>query len=97
MYTSEYPFDYNTATVIPFYIETSGHPTVETITILGIHRNQEPFKGMLSLPGGFKGLETMEETAKRELMEEIQGIPEELVKPRLVTVQSQPARDPRTN
>ncbi len=61
--------------------------------VLMVRRKNPPFKGELALPGGFVDIgETVEEAAKRELMEET-GL--EATTLRLVGVYSKPDRDPR--
>lgn len=58
-----------------------------------VRRKEPPFKGELALPGGFVDIgETVEEAAKRELMEET-GL--QATKLKLVGVYSRPDRDPR--
>lgn len=61
--------------------------------VLMVRRKEPPFKGELALPGGFVDIgETVEEAAKRELMEET-GL--QATKLKLVGVYSRPDRDPR--
>ena len=64
--------------------------------IVLIKRKHEPFKGYWAIPGGYLecGKETLEEAASRELREETSLItqPSNL---RLVSVYSDPNRDPR--
>jgi 8-oxo-dGTP diphosphatase len=61
--------------------------------LLMIRRKSDPFKGYTALPGGFVEIgETVEEAARRELMEETQIAAGKL---RLVGVYSDPRRDPR--
>jgi 8-oxo-dGTP diphosphatase len=61
--------------------------------LLMIRRKSEPFKGYIALPGGFVEIgETVEEAARRELLEETQIKAGKL---RLVGVYSDPRRDPR--
>lgn len=61
--------------------------------VLMVRRKEPPFKGELALPGGFVDIgETVEEAAKRELMEET-GLQATNLK--LVGVYSRPDRDPR--
>lgn len=61
--------------------------------VLMVRRKNPPFKGDLALPGGFVDIgETVEDAAKRELMEET-GI--EANNLTLVGVYSKPERDPR--
>ncbi len=58
-----------------------------------VRRKEPPFKGELALPGGFVDIgETVEEAAKRELIEET-GLQATSLK--LVGVYSRPDRDPR--
>ncbi len=61
--------------------------------VLMVRRKEPPFKGELALPGGFVDIgETVEEAAKRELMEETALQATSL---KLVGVYSRPDRDPR--
>lgn len=61
--------------------------------VLMVRRKESPFKGKLALPGGFVDIgETVEEAAKRELMEET-GL--QATSLELVGVYSRPDRDPR--
>lgn len=61
--------------------------------VLMVRRKNPPFRGDLALPGGFVDIgETVEDAAKRELMEET-GI--EANNLTLVGVYSKPERDPR--
>ena len=66
----------------------------ETLSVALIKRKLEPFRDCWSLPGGFlrAGEETLEDCARRELLEEtgLSNIQLELVKP-----YSRPDRDPR--
>jgi len=72
--------------------------TVDAIIINGsnivlIRRQNDPFKGMFALPGGFVEVgETTEEAVVREALEET-GLSIEIVK--LIGVYSEPSRDPR--
>lgn len=73
-------------------------PTVDTIIqkysqILLVRRKKEPFKGFLSIPGGFVNEgERVEDTAKREVKEDT-SLDIELVD--ILGVYSEPNRDPR--
>jgi 8-oxo-dGTP diphosphatase len=82
----EYENPCNTSDVI---VERDGQ-------VLLIKRNGVPFKDMWALPGGHLnyGLETLEETAARELGEEtgLRVLVEDL---KLMGVYSEPNRDPR--
>lgn len=61
--------------------------------ILLIQRKNEPFKGLLALPGGFVDIgEKIEDACRRELLEETGVEAGEL---KLVGVYSDPKRDPR--
>lgn len=61
--------------------------------VLLIRRKNPPFKGALTLPGGFAKIgESLEEACCRELEEETRIIAKKL---RLVGVYSDPHRDPR--
>lgn len=61
--------------------------------VLMVRRKNPPFKGDLALPGGFVEVgETVEEAARRELMEET-GV--EAASLTLIGVYSKPDRDPR--
>ncbi len=65
----------------------------DELKILMIERGNHPFIGCLALPGGFADQnETVEQTAKRELLEET-GVDGADMK--LVGVYSRPERDPR--
>ena len=67
--------------------------TGDELKILLIERGGHPFLGYLALPGGFADEnEPVEETARRELMEET-GIDNRDIK--LVGIYSRPGRDPR--
>ncbi len=67
--------------------------TVDGMQVLLIKRGNHPFKGCWALPGGFaEPGETIEETAARELKEEV-GV--EGANLRLVGIYSKPNRDPR--
>lgn len=58
-----------------------------------ITRKNPPYQGRLALPGGFVGVgEKVEDTCRRELMEETGIIAQDL---NLLVVYSDPARDPR--
>jgi len=64
------------------------------INVLLVRRGNDPFKGILALPGGFlEPNETLEECAKRELLEET-GI--KSINLRQYAVFSELERDPRT-
>ncbi|MGE0091645.1 MAG: NUDIX domain-containing protein [Bacteroidales bacterium] len=66
----------------------------DKVKVLFVKRRDEPFKGKLALPGGFMEIgETLEECAKRELVEET-GI--EGIKLRESGTLSDVERDPRT-
>jgi 8-oxo-dGTP diphosphatase len=61
--------------------------------VVAVKRGREPFRGKLSLPGGIVEYgETVEEAVVREVREEtgLETLPE-----RLVSLRSQPGRDPR--
>ncbi len=63
--------------------------------VLLIRRGNEPFKGMLALPGGFLDVdsEDLQTTARRELKEETGlSAPDDMP---LVGIYSRPGRDPR--
>jgi 8-oxo-dGTP diphosphatase len=61
--------------------------------VLMVRRKNPPFEGSLALPGGFVDIgETVEEAAKRELLEETRLEATNLT---LVGVYSKPDRDPR--
>ena len=67
--------------------------TADGMQILLIRRSNHPFKGCWALPGGFaEPGETIEETAARELREEV-GV--EGANLQLVGIYSKPNRDPR--
>jgi 8-oxo-dGTP diphosphatase len=80
----------STATIIPWFKES------EELNILVIRRKNDPYKGKLALPGGFLevGEESIPCAAVRELREET-GISRGMDSLKLVTVQSDPDRDPR--
>lgn len=61
--------------------------------VLMVRRKNPPFKGEYALPGGFVDIgETVEDAAKRELLEETSIVAKTLT---LVGVYSKPDRDPR--
>lgn len=61
--------------------------------ILLVRRKNDPFKGMLSIPGGFiKESETAEDAMRREAKEEISLVVEPIA---ILGVYSDPQRDPR--
>lgn len=63
--------------------------------MLVVRRANEPFAGMLALPGGFlRGRESLEEAAARELCEET-GVDASVFRLEQVGVYSAPDRDPR--
>ncbi|MDB5283306.1 MAG: hydrolase, partial [Bacteroidota bacterium] len=65
IYTSKYPKPAVTVDCVIFGYEKS------SLKVLLIKRGLEPFKGSWALPGGFIKLdETLDEAAKRELVEE---------------------------
>ncbi len=65
----------------------------QQLKILLIKRKNEPFKNNWAIPGGFVDMnETVEECAKRELLEETNLSCDNLS---LLTVASDPKRDPR--
>jgi 8-oxo-dGTP diphosphatase len=81
------------AVTVDIVILTMGHGNLQ---VLLIRRGEEPFKGMWAIPGGFKRpTETLDEAAKRELVEET-GVDAA----RLLTqfgAYGDPERDPRMN
>lgn len=98
-YTYEFPKHDLTATVIAY------NSFGTQITVLGIIRKDDPFKGRLALPGGFKELnETIEQTARRELLEEVPNLREVTESFHgcysdsftFSSIQSDPDRDPRS-
>lgn len=65
MYTYPYPRPSVTVDIAIFV------PENDKFKLLLIQRAQEPFKGLYALPGGFLDInETLEETARREILEE---------------------------
>jgi len=61
--------------------------------ILLVQRKDPPFQGMWALPGGFMEMEeTLEEAARRELLEETSVSADELIR---FDTYDQPGRDPR--
>lgn len=89
-YTYEFPMVSATATIL---IVCS-----DKILLARRSRNAEAYPGYLSLPGGFldAGKETVEETAVRELREEI-GLDIETNRLHLFHVSSSPGTDPRAH
>jgi 8-oxo-dGTP diphosphatase len=66
---------------------------VETPEILLVRRNDPPFKSSWALPGGFMEMEeTLEQAARRELLEETGITAGELIR---FDVYDAPGRDPR--
>jgi 8-oxo-dGTP diphosphatase len=66
---------------------------VEVPEILLIQRKDPPFQGLWALPGGFMEMEeSLEETARRELMEETGIMAGELIR---FDSYDKPGRDPR--
>ncbi len=87
-YCYEYPRPMLTADMMIFY-----PGIIEPSQILLIQRKHDPFAGMWALPGGFNEMdETLEETARRELLEET-GL--EIANMRQFKTVSTPGRDPR--
>jgi len=85
-YCYEYPRPALTADVAIFRLE-------ELPEILLIQRKDPPFKDLWALPGGFMEMEeTLEETARRELMEETGIRADELIR---FDTYDRPGRDPR--
>lgn len=80
MQENDYPFCYQfakadvTASVLLYYLQTSGHSVWETLSVIGIVRGKDPFINQTALPGGFLnvGLETLRHCGFREaFLEEI--------------------------
>jgi len=66
---------------------------LELPEILLIQRKDPPFQGLWALPGGFMDMEeTLEEAARRELMEETGIVAGELIR---FDTYDRPGRDPR--
>jgi len=85
-YSYDYPRPAVTADVAVLRLD-------ELPEILLIQRLDPPFKDMWALPGGFMEMEeTLEETARRELMEETGIIAGELIR---FDSYDKPGRDPR--
>lgn len=85
-YTYDYPRPAVTADVAVLRLD-------ELPEILLIQRLDPPFKDMWALPGGFMEMdETLEETARRELMEETSIKAGELIR---FDTYDKPGRDPR--
>ena len=85
-YTYEYPRQAMTADVAVLRME--GIPE-----ILLVKRKDPPFKDMWALPGGFMEMnETLEEAARRELLEETSILAGELIR---FDTYDKPGRDPR--
>jgi 8-oxo-dGTP diphosphatase len=85
-YCYEYPRPALTADVAILRLE-------ELPEILLIQRKDPPFKDLWALPGGFMEMEeTLEETARRELMEETGIRADELIR---FDTYDRPGRDPR--
>jgi 8-oxo-dGTP diphosphatase len=88
-YTYEYPRPALTVDCVVFGLDLEA----EDLKVLLIQRKGEPFAGKWAFPGGFTEMdETLEESAKRELLEET-GI-SELYLEQLYTF-GDPGRDPR--
>ena len=85
-YTYEYPRPSVTADVAVLRLE-------EEPEILLVQRKDPPFEGMWALPGGFMEMEeTLEEAARRELLEETNLEAGELIR---FDTYDKPGRDPR--
>jgi len=85
-YTYEYPRPAMTADVAVLRME-------DIPEILLVQRKDPPFKDMWALPGGFMEMnETLEEAARRELLEETSVFAGELIR---FDTYDKPGRDPR--
>lgn len=105
MYTYAFPKADNTSTIICYHLSPGNGSNRDKLTLLAIRRGNEPYKGIMALPGGFLEVrnadssnsgETLERCAQRELQEEtgISAPQEDFL---LVGVQSAPLRDPRNH
>ena len=90
MTSKKYTYDYPRPAVTT---DVAVLRVTERPEILLIKRKFDPFKGMWTLPGGFLNMdETLEETARRELLEETGIKAGELIK---FDTYDRPDRDPR--
>ena len=90
MKTEKYTYDYPRPAVTA---DIAVLRVTEKPEILLIKRKYDPFQGMWALPGGFLNMEeTLEETARRELIEETGVKAGELIK---FDTYDRPGRDPR--
>lgn len=88
-------YDYDMPSLTADIVIMRNNQDLDVIEVLLIERGNEPFKGMLALPGGFANKdETLIETASRELNEET-GLELETDDLYFIGLFDTPGRDPR--